>query len=111
MTSARRLGMSLPLMLAVLIMVAGAPRDASASSVRQCGVVSVGSQKEPVWARKLSCKKARRLARSFRTGELPSGWVGQNPAGCEWIFIPRGQEKDILTRARFGVTRQRECNS
>ena len=91
------------LVLGVALMVS-AP---AASASTRCGSVNDSGTKAPVYAGKLSCSRARSVARYFlRTNRAPSGWRVGNLAGCEWQLAPKGQS---LYRWRVMVVRYRGC--
>ena len=87
---------------------------------RACRSVTVAGVESPVRATALSCTKARRIARRFAAGgHLPRGWVGVNPAGCEWVLMRRVDRDRVVGngyQAPRGVptvstTRDRGCTS
>ena len=77
-------------------------------AITKCGRVSdVDGSKAPVSAHKLSCTRAKKVARYFlQNDDAPPGWKHGNPAGCEWVFARNGAK---LRHWRVLVVRFRGC--
>jgi hypothetical protein len=102
-----RSGAALVAAFAVSVALLAASAAQAKFTIKKCGRASYAGEKVPVSAHKLSCKRAKKIARHFlKTDEAPDGWKFGNLAGCEWQFAPNGQS---LSRWRVNVVRLNGC--
>ena len=100
-----RLALASALAMSLVLMTATASQ--AKFTIKKCGRASYAGEKVPVSAHKLSCKRAKKIARHFlKTDDAPSGWKVGNLAGCEWQFAPEGGS---LYRWRVNIVRENGC--
>jgi hypothetical protein len=80
--------------LAAGVAGANSAPDRLGTDLRSCGKVNDAGGRSPVKSAKISCRRARSIARDFiQDDERRHGWKTYNPAGCEW-FMYRKQDRD-----------------